>query len=84
MEENSEDNTVSEVTLLTFVVLMKNLLMLDGDPHGEYHKIEEDKNRDKHMRTLGFTVIRFENRIVFQEPEYLKSEIRKAFNNKIE
>ncbi len=58
--------------------------MLDGDHHGEYYKIEEDKNRDKHLGTLGFTVLRFENRFVFQEPEYLKSEIRRAFNNKLE
>jgi very-short-patch-repair endonuclease len=84
MEENSEDNTVLEVTLLTSVVLLKNLLILDGDPHGEYHKIAEDENRDKHLRTLGFTVLRFENRFVFQEPEYLKGEIRKVLNKKIE
>jgi very-short-patch-repair endonuclease len=51
-----------------------------GDPHGEYHKIDEDENRDKHLVTLGFTVLRFENRIVFQEPEYLKREIRKVIN----
>jgi very-short-patch-repair endonuclease len=62
----------------------KLIIELDGDPHGEYHKIEEDKNRDKYLGTLGFNVLRFENRFVFQEPEYLKSKIRKAFNNKIE
>jgi hypothetical protein len=27
------------VALLTSVVLQNNLLILDGDPHGEYHKI---------------------------------------------
>ena len=53
---------------------------LDGDPHGEYHKIQKDENRDKYLESLGFTVIRFENRFVFQEPEYLKGEIRKIFN----
>jgi very-short-patch-repair endonuclease len=58
-EENSEDNTVLVVTLLTSVVLQKNLLILDGDPHGEYHKIEEDENRDKYLGTLGFTVLRY-------------------------
>ncbi len=60
----------------------KLIIELDGDPHGEYHKIEEDKKRDKYLGTLGFTVLRFENRFVFQEPEYVKSEIRKAFNAK--
>jgi very-short-patch-repair endonuclease len=57
----------------------KLIIELDGDSHGEYQKIEEDKNRDKYMKSLGFTVLRFENRFVFQDPEYLKNEIRKGF-----
>ena len=52
----------------------------DGAPHGEYHRIQKDENRDKYIVSLGFTVIRFENRVVFQEPEYLKNEIRKFIN----
>ena len=60
----------------------KLIIELDGDPHGEYHKIQKDENRDKYMESLGFTVLRFENRFVFQEPEYLKNEIRKVFNKK--
>jgi very-short-patch-repair endonuclease len=55
-----------------------------GIPHGEYHKLEEDENRDKHLGTLGFTVFRFENRFVFQEPEFLNGEIRKVINKKKE
>jgi len=59
----------------------ENLIIeLDGAPHGEYHKIQEDENRDKYIESLGFTVIRFENRVVFQEPEYFKNEIRKLIN----
>jgi len=54
----------------------------DGYPPGEYHKIQKDENRDKYLESLGFTVLRFENRFVFQEPEYLKSEIKKDINNK--
>jgi very-short-patch-repair endonuclease len=53
---------------------------LDGDPHGEYHKIQKDENRDKYLESLGFTVLRFENRFVFQDPEYLIVEIRKIVN----
>ncbi|HBH83381.1 MAG TPA: hypothetical protein DDY34_06185 [Bacteroidales bacterium] len=34
--------------------------------------------------SLGFTVLRFENRFVFQEPESVKSEIRKVINEKKE
>ncbi len=50
----------------------KLIFDLDGDPHGACHKIEEDKNRDKHLGTLGFTVLRFENRFLFQETEVSK------------
>jgi very-short-patch-repair endonuclease len=62
----------------------KLIIELDGDPHGEYHKIQKDENRDKYLESLGFTVLRFENRFVFQEPEYLKDEIRKFINEKEE
>ena len=58
----------------------KLIIELDGAPHGEYHRIQEDENRDKYIESLGFTVIRFENRVVFQEPEFLKNEIRKFIN----
>jgi len=57
----------------------KLVIELDGDSHGEYYKIEEDKERQRFIENLGFTVLRFENRFVFQEPEYLKNEIRKSF-----
>ena len=55
----------------------KLIIELDGDPHGEYHKIEKDEKRDKFLESLGFTVLRFENRFVFQNQEYLKTEIMK-------
>lgn len=32
------------------------------------------------MENLGFIELRFENRFVFQHPEYLKNEIRKVIN----
>jgi very-short-patch-repair endonuclease len=62
----------------------KLIIELDGDPHGEYQKITKDEYRDDHLGTLGFTVLRFENRFVFQEPEFIKREIRRVINNKIE
>jgi len=62
----------------------KLIIELDGDPHGEYHKIQKDENRDKYLESLGFTVLRFENRFVFQEPDHLKDEIKKFINKKKE
>jgi len=60
----------------------KLIIELDGNPHGEYHRIQQDENRDKYLESLGFTVLRFENRFVFQDPEYLKGEISKILNKK--
>jgi very-short-patch-repair endonuclease len=60
----------------------KLIIELDGNPHGEYHRIQQDENRDKYLENLGFTVLRFENRFVFQDPEYLKGEISKILNKK--
>lgn len=45
-------------------------------PAAEYSILK----RDKYIESLVFTVLRFEYRFVFQEPEYLKNEIRKVIN----
>jgi very-short-patch-repair endonuclease len=60
----------------------KLIIELDGDPHSEYHRIQKDEKRDKYLESLGFTVLRFENRFVFQESEYIKDEIRKVISKK--
>jgi len=58
------------------------IIELDGNPHGDYFKIEKDIIRDKYFEALGLKVLRFENRIVFQDPEYLLNEIIKVFQEK--
>jgi len=57
----------------------KLIIELDGNPHGEYFKIEKDIKRDQYLEGLGLSVLRFENRLVFRDPEFVKNEIRKAF-----
>ena len=49
----------------------KLIIELDGDPHGDYIQIQKDENRDKELEERGFTVLRFENRFIFQDPEYV-------------
>jgi hypothetical protein len=46
-------------------------LELDGASHCKYRKMQEVENRDKFLKSFRFIVLRFENRFVFQEPEYL-------------
>ena len=37
----------------------KLVIELDGNPHGEYYKIEEDKKRDQYLESLGFSILRY-------------------------
>ena len=55
----------------------------DGDLHGDPIQIQKDISRDKYLGALGFTVLRFENRFVFQEPEIVLIEIKKVFRKRI-
>jgi very-short-patch-repair endonuclease len=57
------------------------IVELDGDPHGEYYKIEEDKIRDERLGTLGYKILRFENKLVFQDPEYVLGQIKSSFKS---
>lgn len=41
---------------------------------------EKDENRTAHIESLGFTVIRFENKMVFNHLESVLKEIRDNFN----
>jgi very-short-patch-repair endonuclease len=59
----------------------KLIIELDGQPHGEHSQVTKDEARDKFFTDNGFTVIRFENRFVFQDPEFVIETIRKSFGN---
>ena len=58
----------------------KIIIELDGNVHGGYSQIEKDEIRDKYLEDLGFRILRFENRLVFQEPDYVLNEIKNAFH----
>jgi very-short-patch-repair endonuclease len=57
----------------------KIIIELDGNLHGDYIQIEKDTERDNLLTKAGYKVLRFENRFVFQEPEYIIEEILKCF-----
>jgi very-short-patch-repair endonuclease len=57
----------------------KLIIELDGDPHGDPARIHKDIVRDNYLKELGLTVLRFENRFVFQELEFVLNEIKKLF-----
>ena len=58
----------------------KLIVELDGNGHGEYSQIEKEEIRDKYLEKLGFRILRFENRLVFQEPDYVLTEIKNTFH----
>jgi very-short-patch-repair endonuclease len=37
----------------------KLIIELDGDPHGEYFKIQKDENWDKYLEILRFTLLMY-------------------------
>ncbi len=54
----------------------KLIIELDGDPHGDYIRIQKDEKRDKYFEDDGYVVLRFENRFAFQDPDYVIQQIR--------
>jgi very-short-patch-repair endonuclease len=58
------------------------IIELDGNVHGEAQQIVRDEVRDDYLKKLGFTVLRFENRFVFQDPEFVIDEIKKCLIGK--
>ena len=45
----------------------KLIIELDGAYHSEPLMIERDEIRDKKLQDLGFTILRFENKLVFDD-----------------
>ncbi|RYE27478.1 MAG: DUF559 domain-containing protein, partial [Sphingobacteriales bacterium] len=55
----------------------KLIIELDGEYHFTQEGIEYDKHRTAYLTSFGFRVIRFENKLVFEKPEYVLAEIKK-------
>jgi len=50
---------------------------LDGAHHFTEEGIERDKNRDEHLKSLGISVLRFENFEIIDYPQRTLDEIKK-------
>ena len=59
----------------------KLIVELDGDQHYHSIGINADFERDTRLNELGFTVIRFENKMVFEQLEWVLAEIERSFTN---
>ena len=58
----------------------KLIIELDGEVHWDVVTEDNDVIRDKRLKDLGFTVLRFENKIVFENMEHVLEEIGRCFN----
>jgi very-short-patch-repair endonuclease len=52
---------------------------LDGQMHLEHAGVLHDEERTRYLNNLGIKVIRFENSVVFQNPEGVLEEIKTHF-----
>ena len=59
----------------------KLIIELDGAGHFTKDGIEYDKNRTNYLEQLGYKVIRFENKMVFDNFQSVVMEIKDNFNS---
>ena len=57
---------------------LKLAIELDGDFH--FYNQESDIKRDQYLRNLGITILRFENRMVFEHLDVIIREIKEVYN----
>jgi len=48
---------------------------LDGEVHADLQAIARDEQRDNYLSEQGITVLRYENRWVYEYPEVIKQDI---------
>ena len=69
--------------IVDFYCASENLIIeLDGDVHMNPTSEEYDAKRTGHLENLGFTVLRFENKMVFENLPALLMEIKENFKGK--
>ncbi|MEQ1587549.1 MAG: DUF559 domain-containing protein [Cyclobacteriaceae bacterium] len=54
---------------------------LDGAHHFSEEGLRYDEERTAYLNTVDIRVIRFENKLVFVDPEYILKEIKSNFRN---
>ena len=60
----------------------KLVIELDGAVHLDFAQQNYDEERTENIEKLGFTVIRFENKLIFEDKERVLNEICSYFKKK--
>jgi very-short-patch-repair endonuclease len=71
--------SISPYILDFFCPEVRLAVELDGEPHFNVIAAELDAKRDQYLKEQGILVLRFENREVFEDLEYVLGVIRKNF-----
>jgi len=59
----------------------KLVIELDGEPHYHEPGIANDRLKESYLNSIGIKVLRFENRLVFEDVEWVLEQIKRAFTN---
>jgi|SRR5690625_2134173 len=59
----------------------KLIVELDGEVHMNPTAEEQDRNRDEELESMGFTILRFENKMVFDNLDSVLKEISDQFKS---
>jgi very-short-patch-repair endonuclease len=54
----------------------KIIIELDGESHFREEQATKDQKRDKRLKELGHKVLRYENLIVFDHPDFIFDDIK--------
>jgi very-short-patch-repair endonuclease len=54
----------------------KIVIELDGEPHFTQEQADKDQKRDKRLKELGHFVLRYENLVVFDHPDFIFDDIK--------
>lgn len=63
--------SVEQYVLDFYCPALSLAIELDGEVHNNAYAQQHDEKRTRRLEELGITVIRFENRVVFENPEQI-------------
>ena len=68
-----------DIIFLTFIAHLKNCVELDGRQHYTESGKFKDKQRTRYLNSVGITVVRFENKRVFEDVNFVLEKIQDFF-----
>jgi len=78
IRQHSIDNYIADF----YCPAEKLIVELDGQGHLDPIVAQHDEERTKHLNQLGYTVLRFENKLVFKHMDMVLAEIARHFKER--